>query len=87
MSARDLKGARARAWVTRRAKYGPSGHHGSYARTARSLAPCASCRRMADALIRLHTEEVLSKGQVAKMTGLGRVEIRIRADELAGGVR
>jgi hypothetical protein len=36
---------------------------------------------MLDALIRLHAEGVLSEGQVAKATGLDRVEIRRRADE------
>ena len=70
--------ARHRAWQTRRAKYGERGHAGSYSRASRSC----HCERMAALLIRLHREGVLSEGQVARATGLHRVEIRRRADEL-----
>jgi hypothetical protein len=64
---------RERAWVTRREKYGPRGHGSSYSRSART-------NGLLDLVIRLHVEGVLSEGQVAKASGLGRVEIRRLAD-------
>lgn len=68
---------RAKAWKTRRAKYGPRGHSGSY-----HCAPsAASTRLMRRWLIRLHVEGVLSEGQAAKATGLDRVTVRRLADE------
>jgi hypothetical protein len=66
--------ARANAWKTRRKLYGERGHNGSYRR------PCAHCRRMIALLVDLHRSEVLSEGQVAKATGLDRVEIRTLLD-------
>ena len=68
---------RKRAWKTRREKYGTQGHNASY---LRPHGPCADCARMRGYLIRLHVEGVLSEGQVAKATGLDRIEVRIRAD-------
>lgn len=41
-------------------------------------------KRMEDALIKLYDEAVLSEGQVTKITGLGRIECRRRADEMQG---
>lgn len=68
----DLTAARKNAWKTRRAKYGPQGHNGSYSR------PCScSARRM---IVRLHNEGVLSEGQAAKALGIDRVALRIEAD-------
>jgi hypothetical protein len=64
---------RARAWETRRARYGQRGHAGSYLRsTAESGA--------LGLVIRLMTEGVLSEGQVARATKLDRVTIRAMAD-------
>jgi hypothetical protein len=73
-----LSAARAKAWQTRRARYGPHGHKGIY----RQASLCPHCKRMRDALIRLHNEGVLSEGQASKLTGLGRIELRERADFL-----
>ena len=70
----DVTETRRKAWETRRQKYGPSGHAGSYDR------PCSRCRAMTALLIDLHASEVLSEGQVAKATGLDRVQIRALAD-------
>ena len=39
-------------------------------------------QRMQNMLIRLYNDEVLSEGQVARVTGLDRIAIRMRADEL-----
>lgn len=69
--------ARAKAWETRRAKYGSRGHSGSY-----HCAPsAASTRLMRRWLIRLHVEGVLSEGQASKATGLDRVTVRQLADD------
>lgn len=70
----DLSRIRKRAWVTRRAKYGPRGHNGTYTR-------CRRCERILALLIRLHEEAVLSEGQVARATGYDRITIRRLADE------
>lgn len=73
--------ARAKAWKTRRKLYGARGHNGSYARS------CPRCRRMITMLVpmitmlvRLHVDGVLSEGQVAKATGLHRIDVRKVAD-------
>lgn len=66
---------RAKAWKTRREKYGPRGHSCAYLR-----AKCGACHTMRDLIIRLHNEGVLSEGQAARATGLSRVDIRILAD-------
>lgn len=76
----DLSAVRARAWQTRRQKYGPQGHAGSYSRAA---TPCATCKRMMDVIVRLHNEGVLSEGQASRATGLDRVALRKRADALS----
>lgn len=76
----DLQQVRARAWATRRKKYGPHGHAGSYSRVA--TGPCPHCERMTDLIVRLHAEGALSEGQAAKATGLRRIEIRKRVDSL-----
>lgn len=78
--------ARAKAWATRRAKYGARGHGGSYSRgPTRGTGPrpsCDACQRTQYLLISLHVDGVLSEGQVAKATGLDRVAIRELADTM-----
>ena len=74
----NLATARAKAWETRRAKYGPRGHGGSY-NTARPTPANDGALRL---VIELHRDAVLSEGQVAAATGLDRVEIRRMVDEL-----
>lgn len=76
-SCRDI-GPRGKAWLTRRAKYGPRGHNSSYSRGATSG---ASYDGMLALIIRLHNDGTLSEGQVARATGLDRVSIRVLADE------
>lgn len=71
---------RARAWKTRREKYGKFGHAGSYSRSPGG--PCIHCAAALPMLIRLHVEGVLSEGQAAKATGLHRIRIRELADDL-----
>lgn len=70
--------ARAQAWKTRRERYGPADHNGSYCRTPGS---CLHCERMTTLLIDLYRTGEVSEGQVARATGLHRIEIRRRADE------
>ena len=65
----NIAEVRAKAWETRRSKYGQRGHAGSYMR-----GPYA--KKMLDLIITLHAEEVLSEGQVAQATGLDRPIIR-----------
>lgn len=78
----DLTEVRHRAWKTRRVKYGPRGHCGVYSRNPRTA--CGDCKRMTDLIVRLHVDGVLSEGQAAKATGLDRVALRIRADNVHG---
>lgn len=70
--------ARALAWGTRRAKYGPRGHGGSYDCGHRV---CLRCADMEALIVKLYREEVLSEGQAAKATGLDRVTLRIKAEQ------
>lgn len=70
----DLKAVRARAWKTRRAKYGKRGHKGTY-----NYRRCR-CNNMTALLVQLHNEGILSEGQVAKATGIDRLEVRKLAD-------
>lgn len=72
----DISDVRKRAWETRRKKYGERGHNSNYIRYSVPV----NYQGMLDMIIRLHVEEVLSEGQVAKATGLPRVEIRKLAD-------
>lgn len=41
---------------------------------------CIDCQRMTKLIVRLYAEGVLSEGQAAKATGLGRAALRERAD-------
>lgn len=68
--------AKARAWETRRKKYGNTGHaRGAYGHGGDHVVS------MQALLIRLHEEGVLSEGQVAKATGLHRITVRKMADD------
>jgi hypothetical protein len=66
-----------RRWETRRAKYGPAGHAGSYSRFPRAE------RGALKLVVQLLNEGVLSEGQVCQATGLDRVDVRRLADEAA----
>lgn len=67
--------ARAKAWETRRAKYGPRGHDGYHRRPARSLE-----LRALKLIVRLHEEGTLSEGQCCKALDLDRVDFREMVD-------
>lgn len=75
--------ARKRGWATRRKKYGPKGHAGAYLRDRTSCGQCARLARMEQIIVRLYEDGVLTEGQAAKATGLHRVELRKKADEVA----
>jgi len=69
----DQSEIRARAWETRRARYGQRGHAGSYSRNTAE-------RGALGLVIRLMNEGVLSEGQVCQATQLDRVTVRAMAD-------
>lgn len=69
----DQSAVRARAWETRRARYGQRGHAGSYSRNAAE-------RGALGLVIRLLNEGLLSEGQVCRATQLDRVTVRAMAD-------
>ena len=73
----DHRDARAKAWETRRAKYGAAGHAGSYRRGG----GYANSAGLLALVIRLHIDGTLSEGQVCSASGLDRVEVRKLADE------
>ena len=79
---KNVKDARARAWKTRRKKYGPKGNSGPSRLPGSYQRRCKFCGMMRAAIVRLYDEEVLSEGQAEKLTGLDRVELRRMADEL-----
>lgn len=71
--------ARARAWATRRAQYGPRGHSGAYTRWAplrESL-----MRRALKLIVKLHLDGTLSEGQACRALNVGRVEWRTLVDD------
>jgi hypothetical protein len=72
----DRTEARRKAWVSRRAKYGPRGHAGTYTRTALE-------RRALRLIVRLHLEGTLSEGQCCKALAMDRVTFRCVRDCLA----
>lgn len=75
-----MSAARHEAWKTRRAKYGASGHAGSYTRPTSALG-----RRALALVIRLHREATLSEGQCCKALDLDRVEFRRLCDADTSG--
>lgn len=70
-----------KGWETRRAKYGQRGHKGYYSCGNRAELH-QKIKRMEDALIKLHIEGVLSEGQACRITGIYRIELRERADDM-----
>lgn len=78
---------RARAWETRRRKYGAHGHSGigkAYSRHSRDMAALVDrCQRMESFLVKMLSTGEISEGQAARATGLHRIELRRRVDEMA----
>lgn len=72
----NISEIRKAAWATRRKKYGPHGHNGTYSRFT-----LAERSRMTSFIVRLHVEGTLSEGQAVKATGLDRIEIRKLREE------
>lgn len=68
--------AREKAWETRRAKYGPRGHSGSYSRW--QIEPLG--RFALNLVIHLHREATLSEGQCCKALNIERVAFRRLVD-------
>lgn len=85
--AADLKRARARAWETRRRKYGAHGHSGigkAYSRhSADKAALVDRIQRLESHVVKWLASGDISEGQAAKATGLHRIELRRRVDEMA----
>lgn len=69
---------RARAWATRRAKYGQRGHSGSYRRGDYRVDLTGA--RALGLVIRLHQEGTLSEGQCCKALNMDRVDFRHMVD-------
>lgn len=77
--------ARQRAWKTRRLRYGPHGHAGTYARSRTEhgeiLAGRAERRLARLVALCLADGTLLSEGQVARTLGLGRIDVRRLRDD------
>lgn len=67
---------RARAWATRRAKYGEHGHSGAYRKPTDPVG-----RRALALVISLHIQETLSEGQCCAALNIDRVSFRALCDE------
>lgn len=72
----DISAVRAKAWETRRGKYGARGHAGSYARSLRE-------RRALALIADLHRAAILSEGQCCAALDMDRVSFRAMVDALA----
>jgi hypothetical protein len=77
LSKSEFSEIRKQAWRTRREMYGDRGHAGGYLRPGES----ERFGRMVALIVKLHVEDVLSEGQVAKATGYDRIRVRQLADE------
>lgn len=75
----ELSAVRKKAWETRRAVYGPSGHAGAYAFPHRREGSSVGSRALR-LVILMHREAVLSEGQCCQYLGLDRVEFRKLCD-------
>lgn len=70
---------RQKAWATRRALYGPSGHAGAYLLPKRVPGQSVGSRALR-LVILMHREAVLSEGQCCHYLQMDRVEFRRLCD-------
>lgn len=84
-SPKNAPEVRAKAWKTRRERYGERGHNSSYARPYRQT-ECKVCHKLLTALVRLHIDGTLSEGQASKIIGCDRVTLRAMADEITNAM-
>lgn len=73
--------AKQRAWKTRRDRYGPRGNRGTYYRGVTRDDAVLQRRRLARLVAIVHAHEMLSEGQIAKVLGVGRIEVRELEDD------
>lgn len=77
-----LSEARHRSWVTRRAKYGKSGHNSTYSRSTVDLSTAVADRvRLARLAAVLHGDGVLTEAQIARIIDVDIVRVRGIVDE------
>lgn len=82
LSKAEISEARQRSWVTRRAKYGKSGHASTYTRSTVDLSWAVQDRvRLARLAAVLHADGVLSEGQLSRILDVDRVQVRSIVDE------
>lgn len=79
-----MSDARRKAWETRRAKYGASGHAGSY-RMSSIVEVDPIGKRALAFVLRLYEQGELSEGQCCKALQLDRVSFREMVDDAAEG--
>ena len=73
-------GPRARAWETRRQRYGPKGNHGTYHRGTIDTDAVLQRRRLARLIALVHAHDLLTEGQIARVIDSHRVEVRELCD-------
>lgn len=73
--------ARETAWKTRRLRYGPRGNRGTYFRGTTSANAVLQRRRLARLIAVVHAHEMLSEAQIARVLGVGIVEVRELEDD------
>jgi len=76
-----MSDARKRAWVTRRERYGPRGNRGTYHRGTTNSDAVLQRRRLARLVAVVHAHDLLTEGQLARVLGVGRVEVRELEDD------
>lgn len=77
-----LSAARRQGWVTRRAKYGQSGHAGSYSRSPADLSRWVRAeKRLARLVAYCLGDGVLTEGQISRIIAADRLEVREIRDE------
>lgn len=76
-----MSDARARAWETRRRRYGPRGNRGTYWRGTAASDAVLQRRLLARLVAVVHAHEMLTEGQIARVLGMDRIAVRELEDD------
>lgn len=76
-----MASSRAKAWATRRLRYGPRGHASSYHRGTTDSDAVLQRRRLCRLIAVVHAHDLMTEGQIAKAIDACRTEVRELEDD------